>query len=400
MTASHESQHCHYLDNGATSWPKPDVVYETLDTSFRTMFSAKRGSSKASREGSLKLDGARQAVADLFNIADSNRVCFTSGCTHSTNMAIQALNWQEGDAVVMSAVEHHAISRPIRKIARERGVEFFVVPYTNDMPFDLAYFEDLLKTKPNIKLVATTHASNVIGCILPVTEIGALCKQYNVPYLLDAAQSGGVLNVDVQAMNITMLALAGHKSLYGPPGIGVLYMGEHEKLDWRTFMEGGTGGDSGKHPMAAEPPNGFEVGTIPLPQILALAEGVKWVSDQEVEYIHAHETNLLKALLEGLNTINGITIYGSQDISTKTPVVSFNLDGHDPQELGALLYDEFGIALRGGFHCAPMAHESIGTVDKGGTLRASLGAFTKKEDVQALITALTTVSARKSPVNA
>lgn len=379
----------HYLDNAATSWPKPEAVYTTLDQSFRSLFSPKRGTSKASRLGANQLQEARNAVASLCNIANPERISFTNGCTHALNLAIQAFPWQTGDAVVMSAVEHHALSRPIRKIAREKGIEFYVVPYTDAVPFNLAEYENLLKTRPNIKLVATTHASNVIGSVLPVEQIGKLAHQYGKLYLLDAAQSAGVLPVDVQRFHIDMLALPGHKSLYGPPGIGALYVGENAHLN--TFMEGGTGGDSGKHEMHPTPPDGFEVGTIPLPQILALAEGIKWVQETGLSKIHQHETELLAQLIAGLQEIPEVTIYGHTDVALKTPVVSFNLLNHTPKSVGETLFDDYGIALRAGFHCAPMAHEAIGSIHRGGTVRASIGAFTQPDDVDALIKALKSV---------
>lgn len=379
----------HYLDNAATSWPKPESVYQTMDQSFRTLFSPKRGTSAASRLGSSQLQKARETLANLFNIKTPQRICFTQGCTHSLNMAIQAFPWQTGDGIVISAVEHHALSRPVRKIAREKGVQFFVVPYTDETPFDLTVYEKLLQDQPNIKLVATTHASNVIGSVLPIAQIGVLAHRYGKRYLVDAAQSAGVLPVDVEKHHIDLLALPGHKSLYGPPGVGALYIGEHVELS--TFLEGGTGNDSGKHPMSPTPPDGFEVGTIPLPQILALAQGVQWVRETGLSKIHRHETELLTKLLTGLREIPEVTIYGHQDTRHKTPVVSFNLLNHAPGAVGETLFNVCGIALRSGFHCAPMAHEAIGTIHRGGTVRASIGYFTRPEDIDALLAGLQSV---------
>jgi cysteine desulfurase family protein len=376
----------HYLDNAATSWPKPEAVYQTMDQSFRSLFSPKRGTAKAARLGGSQLQNARQTLASLFNIETPERISFTNGCTHALNLAIQAFPWQAGDGVIISAVEHHALSRPIRKMARERGIEFYIVPYTDTVPFDVDEAENLLKTRPNIKLVATTHASNVIGSVLPIERIGTLAKQYGKFYLVDAAQSAGVLPVDTQKANIDLLAVPGHKSLYGPPGVGALYVSERVQLN--TFLEGGTGNDSGKHEMKALPPDGFEVGTIPLPQILAMAQGAEWVQETGLSNIHRHETALLTQLLNGLQDIPEVTIYGHTDPSAKTPVVSFNVLGQDPKQLGETLFERYGIALRAGFHCAPMAHEAIGTIHRGGTLRASIGYYTQPEDVEALLTGL------------
>lgn len=387
----------HYLDNAATTWPKPEVVYQTLDGSFRNMFSPKRGTATASSSGADRLMSARETLASLINAPDAKNIVFTNGCTHALNLALQAFPWQAGDEVVISAIEHHALSRPIRKMVRERDIQFHAVPYTDDMPFDLAAYEELLASRPNIKLVATTHASNVIGSVLPVSAIGRLAHQYGKPYLVDAAQSAGVLPLDVQAAHIDLMALPGHKSLYGPPGVGALYVSE--RLQLNTFMEGGTGNDSGKHAMAAHVPDGLEVGTIPLPQILAFAEGVRWVQETGIEAIHRHETQLLARLLDELKAIDGLTIYGHQRPQDKTPVVSFNLRGWKPKGLGQTLHDEYGIALRAGYHCAPMAHEAIGTLDgaEGGTVRASIGYFTKEDDVLALAHALKQLQGTPAP---
>ncbi len=376
----------HYLDNAATSWPKPETVYTVMDQSFRSLFSPKRGTAKAARLGANQLQEARQTLATLFNVANPERISFTSGATHALNLAIQAYPWQAGDGVIISAVEHHALSRPVRKIAREKGIQFFVVPYTDAVPFDLAAYEALLTSHPEIKMVATTHASNVIGSILPVADIGRLAHQYGKLYLVDAAQSAGVLPVDVQALHIDMLAVPGHKSLYGPPGVGALYVSEAVQLN--TFMEGGTGNDSGKHAMHASPPDGIEVGTIPLPQILALAEGARWVQETGLSNIHRHEMTLLSQLLSGLQEIPEVTLYGHTDVTHKTPVVSFNVLGQDPKVVGERLFEQYGIALRAGYHCAPMAHEAIGSIHRGGTVRASIGYYTQPDDVAALVNAL------------
>jgi cysteine desulfurase family protein len=376
----------HYLDNAATSWPKPEAVYTVMDQSFRSLFSPKRGTAKAARLGASQLQAARQTLADLFNVANPERISFTSGATHALNLAIQAYPWQAGDGIIISAVEHHALSRPVRKMAREKGIQFFVVPYTDILPFDLSAYEALLKNHPEIKMVATTHASNVIGSVLPVAEIGRLAHQYGKLYLVDAAQSAGVLPVDVQAQHIDMLAVPGHKSLYGPPGVGALYLSEAVQLN--TFMEGGTGNDSGKHAMRPTPPDGIEVGTIPLPQILAMAEGARWVQEVGLSNIHHHEMTLLAQLLSGLQEIPEVTLYGHTDIAHKTPVVSFNVMGQEPKVVGERLFEQYGIALRAGFHCAPMAHEAIGSIHRGGTVRASIGYYTQPEDVAALVNAL------------
>lgn len=385
----------YYLDNAATTWPKPEIVYTTMDETFRNMFSPKRGTNKASRGGGEKLMAARQILADMFNIETPDRIAFTSGCTHALNLAIQAYPWTPGDGIVISAVEHHALSRPARKVVRERGVRLFVVPYTDEVPFDLSVLENFLKNEGPIKMVATTHASNVIGSVLPVEAIGNLARQYGAHYLVDGAQTAGVVPIDVAAACIDMLALPGHKSLYGPPGVGALYISETVPLN--TFMEGGTGNDSGLHEMHPTLPDGFEVGTIALPNILAFAAGAHWVNETGLDTIRTHERELLSRMLDGLQALPEVTVYGHTHVDQKTPAVSFNIKGFHPKELGNLLFEEYGIALRAGFHCGPMAHEAIGTIKTGGTLRASMGYFTRQEDVDALLDTLKIVIQQQNP---
>lgn len=380
----------HYLDNAATSWPKPEIVYESLDQGFRQFLSAKRGTSQTSRHGAAALDAARQTLAELLHVPDASRIVFTGGCTQALNLAIQAFPWQPGDGIVISALEHHALSRPVRKVAREKQLEFYVVPYTDEEPFSLDAYEQLLRTKPNIRLVATMHASNVIGSILPVEAIGRLARQYGKHYLLDAAQSAGALPIDAQRFNADMIALPAHKSLYGPPGIGALYVSENVPL--QTFMEGGTGSDSGEHAVRLVVPDMFEVGTIPMPQIHAMAAGAEWVMETGIEAIRQHETRLLQHLLDGLKALPEVIVYGHTHVERKTPVVSFNLIGKQPKSVGELLFDRYDIALRAGFHCAPMAHQAIGTLPLGGTIRASLGYYTTLDDVDALLNALGHIS--------
>jgi cysteine desulfurase / selenocysteine lyase len=376
----------HYLDNAATSWPKPEIVYQSMDQGFRRFLSAKRGTSQTSRQSAEALDEARQTLADLLHVSTPSRIVFTGGCTQSLNLAIQAFPWTPGDGIVISALEHHAMSRPVRKMVREKQLKLYVVPYADDEPFSLDAYEQLLRTEPNIRLVATMHASNVIGSILPVEEIGRLAKQYGKYYLLDAAQTAGVIPIDVARINADLLALPAHKSLYGPPGIGALYVGEDVPL--QTFMEGGTGSDSGEHAIRLVVPDMFEVGTIPMPQIQAMAAGAQWMMTTGLESIRKHETELLRYLLNGLKALPDVTVYGHTRIEQKTPVVSFNLAGKHPTSMGELLFDQYDIALRAGFHCAPMAHQAIGTLATGGTIRASLGYYTSMDDVDALLAAL------------
>lgn len=378
----------HYLDNGATTFPKPEIVYSTLDREFRHFCSPKRGSSQKSISAKDRLLDVRKSFAELIGVSNPQRIIFTAGATAGLNLALQAFPWKQGDGLVISAVEHNALSRPARKLARERGVKLFVIPYFEEKCFDLQLLEKVLAApQNNIRLVATLHASNVIGCVLPAKEIGDLAHQYGAYYLLDASQTAGCVPIDVTQMNVDMLAVPGHKALYGPAGVGALYVSEEIRLN--TFMEGGTGNDSGTHVMNPDKvPDSFEVGTIPIHLILAFGAGIRWVLQEGVSAIQDHELQLCQRLLEGMKEVPGVRIYGCNHPAKRVAVVSFNLLSVEPKKLASYLYDNHGVVLRAGYHCAPMAHEALDTVGCGGTVRASIGYFTSVEDVDALISGL------------
>jgi len=271
-------------------------------------------------------------------------------------------------------------------------VNLYICPYKDEQPFDLEYCENLMKEK-KIAMVAMVHASNVLGSILPAKQVGELAHKYGVTFLLDSAQTAGVLDVDVQSFHVDMLAFPGHKGLYGPSGIGGLYVSKNIELN--TFVEGGTGNDSGKHEMnSSSVPDSFEVGTIPIHLILAMEEGVKWVLEQTPHKIYQHEISLLAVLLKSLSKIPHVHIYGTQNLDRKVPVVSFFIDNTNPCEVSTLLNEKYKITTRGGFHCAPLVHETLQTLGQKGTIRASLGFHNTVKDVEALISAVKEISAQ------
>lgn len=227
-----------YLNNAATTWPKPEIVYQTVDDCFRHLASPGRSAGASGSEGAAIMHAARQEVAAFFNLPDAMQLVFMPSCTYALNLAILCQHWQADDEVVMSSMEHHAVSRPVRKVARDHGVRFFCSPYQPTSPFDLNFLEDRLRTG-RVKLVACSMASNLTGDIMPVHEIGRLCRQYGAKFLLDAAQAAGVIPVDVQAIGADLLAFAGHKGLFGPPGIGGLYVAPGINLT--TLAEGALG---------------------------------------------------------------------------------------------------------------------------------------------------------------
>ncbi|MEM7622830.1 MAG: aminotransferase class V-fold PLP-dependent enzyme [Planctomycetota bacterium] len=365
-----------YLNNAATTWPKPDPVLRAVDDCLKGPAAAMRqeigatGGTGKDGGGKGVMDACREIVSDLLNIPHPERLSLLPGCTYAINLAMHGQPWAAGDRLVISGLEHHAVSRPARKIARDHGVVLEISPYARNRPFDLEWLEATLKAGC-VRMVAVTASSNVTGQVLPIAEITRLAKQHGVMVLIDAAQAAGVLPLDVAAlaggdpdMGPDMVAFAGHKGLFGPLGIGCLYTRPGLKL--RTLAEGGTGGDSGKHEMTNDAPSLYEVGSHNLPAIAGLAAGARWVASLGVEAVHAYEGALSSRLREGLAELPGVTVVaGGDDCAPhgRTPVVSFTHAEKTPKEISGALARR-GISTRAGFHCAPLAHETIGTLSR------------------------------------
>jgi cysteine desulfurase/selenocysteine lyase len=360
-----------YLNNAATTWPKPEIVYQTVDDCFRHLASPGRSAGMSGSEGTAIMQAARQEIAAFFNLPDPTQLVFMPSCTYALNLAILCQDWQPGDQIVMSGMEHHAVSRPVRKVARDHKVEFFTAPYQPTQPFDLNFLEERLKGG-KVKFVACSMASNLTGDIMPVHEIGKLCRQYGARFLVDAAQAAGLLPVDVQAIGADFLAFAGHKGLFGPPGIGGLYVAPGIVL--KTLAEGGTGKDSGQHEMSGRFPSNFEVGTHNLLGICGVTAGVRWINQVTLEAIRAREQALTTRFVERLQHVPELKLFGNPDLSKRTAVVSLTcVGGVSPHQLADWLANEHGVVTRSGYHCAPLAHETIGTLPGEGTIRFSFG---------------------------
>ena len=371
-----------YFNNAATTWPKPQVVYEAVDECFRNLNSPDRTTSEEGCRSSELMWNSRQEVAEFFGIGDPSRLVIVPSCTYALNLAIQGQHFQADDVILMSGLEHHAVSRPIRKVCRERGARFEIAPYAQDQPIDLEFVENRLKTG-EVKLVACTAASNVSGDILPTAELGELCQKYKVRYLVDAAQAAGVLPIDVEDLNADLLTFAGHKGLFGPPGVGGLFVREGIQLD--TLAEGGTGKDSGKHAMSGDFPASYEVGTHNLMAIVGLTAGIRWLQQAGLEELLRHERALTRRFIEGLEELPGVTIYGPKDLAKRTATVSFTMDDVSPQELANWLAEHHNVATRPGYHCAPLAHETIGTLPGEGAIRFSFGFDNTLDEIEAVL---------------
>lgn len=374
-----------YFDNAATSWPKPPGVVEAM-VRFMEAIGANpgRAAHRQAVESGRIVYGAREAVCDLFHAPDPLRLVWCKNVTEALNLALRGL-LRRGDHVVTSSMEHNSMMRPLRAL-EDGGVEVTVVGCSPQGVLDPAAVEAVIR--PNTRLVALNHASNVVGTLLPVAEVGALCRQRDLLLLVDAAQTGGAYPLDMQADQIDLLGFTGHKSLGGPMGTGGLIVGERvDETQIDPLIRGGTGSRSEHEVQPDFLPDMCESGTPNVVGLAGLQAGVRWVLDRGVEAIRAHEVALTRTLIDGLRSIPGVTVYGTQDAELQTATVSFNIDGMAPSEAGLRLDDECGILCRVGLHCAPTAHKTLGTFPTG-TVRFGLSAFNTAEEVHAAIAAM------------
>jgi len=347
-----------------------------------------RSAHRLSVEAGRVVYEAREAVAELFNAPDPLRVVFGPNVTEALNLALRGI-LRPGDHVVTSSMEHNSMMRPLRALERE-GVEVTVVRCSPEGFLDPADVEAVIR--PNTVMIALNHASNVVGTLLPVAEVGRIARRYGLLLLVDAAQTGGAYPIDVQADSIDLLGFTGHKSLYGPMGTGGLIIGERVDLArLRPLKRGGTGSRSEREEQPDFLPDMCESGTPNAVGLAGLAAGVRWVLERGVEAIRAHEVELAQRLIEGLKSIPGVTLYGGGDAQRQVPVVSFNIEGLEPSEVGLRLDEEYGIMCRVGLHCAPAAHKTIGTFPAG-TVRFGLGYFNTMEEVERAIKAVEEVA--------
>jgi cysteine desulfurase family protein len=371
-----------YLDNAATSFPKPEQVYREMDRCMRE-YGANPGRSghKLALQAGRAIYNTRELLCRLFNIDNPMQIIFTLNATDSLNLGIKGL-LKEGDHVISTSVEHNSVARPLTTL-KARGIETTYVKCDNKGNL---HPEDIRKAiRKNTALIVTTHASNVTGTIMPVKEIGLIAKEKGIPYMVDAAQSAGVIDIDVKEMNIDMLAFPGHKGLMGPQGVGGLYI--REDLELIQMKEGGTGSSSENLFQPQIVPDRYESGTPNTVGIVGLGEGVKFILETGIENIRSHEEKLTRQMLEGFKEIKGIKIYGPADEKMQAAVVSINIGDADSTEISYILDKEYDIATRAGLHCAPLAHRTLGTFEQG-TVRFSIGYFNTSEQVQETIRAI------------
>ncbi|MGB9081823.1 MAG: aminotransferase class V-fold PLP-dependent enzyme [Desulfuromonadaceae bacterium] len=364
-----------YLDNAATSFPKPENVYQAVLHAMRDVgASPGRGGYRRSLEAGRILFQAREAAAGFFSVSDSSRIIFTQSATGALNLALQG-TLAPGDHVVTTSMEHNSLLRPLYAL-RNKGVELSIVPAGPD---GVVSVEDIYRAmRVNTRMIAVSHVSNVCGAIQPILPLAKLCREAGALFLVDAAQSAGYLPIDVERFSIDLLAVPGHKGLLGPGGTGLLYVAPHVPLT--SVIQGGTGSHSTAEEQPQIMPDGFESGTHNLPGIAGLQAGIEFILEQGLSAVHQHEHELLNQVEQGLREIPGVTVYGPIDPSDRCSVLSFTASGVDPAMLAAELDHGFDIAVRAGLHCAPLAHRTLGTLP-GGTTRVSPGWFTTSEDI-------------------
>ncbi len=369
----------HYLDNAATTFPKPESVLEAAVHFCATAcVNPGRSTFDLAMEAESMLDDTRATLSNFFGGSDPNRLVFGYNATDAMNLAIFG-RLRHGGHVVSTQLEHNSVLRPIAHCVDDFGARSTLVPFDGRGYVDPDAIGKAIEK--DTRLVVVNHASNVIGTVQPVSEIGAICREAGVPFLIDAAQSAGVIPIDMKSMNIDMVAFTGHKSLMGPMGIGGLCVGEGVEL--AHTRAGGTGVKSAVRRHLDEYPFRLEYGTPNMMGIAGLFSGIAFIADHGgVAKIHAEEMKLARVLWDALRETEGVTLYCADSLEHRTPVFSFNFDGVDPAQAGTRLDVDYSVACRTGLHCAPLVHKAIGTAPSG-AVRFSVGPLTKLADVEA-----------------
>lgn len=373
-----------YADNAATSFPKPPEVSAAM-CKYITEIGGNvgRGTYENSYAAGRVVYETRELLCSMFNFDDPLKVVFTLNITESLNTLIKGL-LNKGDHVIVSSMEHNAVMRPLVTMAGQ-GVEISRVPCDFDGTLNPRVLERYIK--PNTKLVVLTHASNVCGTIMSIKEVGEICKEHGIYFVVDSAQSAGVLDIDFKEFNLNALAFTGHKGLMGPQGIGGFLIDEELSKAIKPLKEGGTGSFSEHELQPDTLPDKFECGTLNIPGIFGLNASLKFLANVGIANIRAHERELSRAFLQKLLNINGATLSGLKSELDRTAVFSVDFCGIDNSEAAFTLEREFGIMTRVGLHCAPSAHKTLGTFP-GGSVRFSFGYFNSIEDIDFIISSI------------
>ncbi len=378
-----------YLDNAATTYPKPDSVYSAMDRFAREVGgNPGRSGHQRALEAGREVLRAREALARLFRVDDPSRIIFTKNATEALNLVIQG-RMREGGHAVITSLEHNSVWRPLEALARRGVATYTVVRCEADGSVDLSELERAIT--PRTRLVACTHASNVSGALLPVADIAGIAAERGVPLLVDAAQTAGRVEIYPRQTGIAYLVFTGHKELFGPQGTGGLYIEPGWEVEPLSY--GGTGSRSESSLQPDFLPDRYESGTLNAHGLAGLRAGVEYVMEVGVSEVRRHEEGLTCMLLEGLRRIPGAVVYGPLEWERRVGIVSFNLGDLSSSELASLLDEEYDICVRSGLHCSPLAHRTLGTLQRG-VVRASFSHLNTEEDVEALLEALGELSRR------
>lgn len=382
-----------YLDNSATSFPKPQEVYDFMNTFYRVhgVSPGRAGYDAGIETGELVTD-TRRMLTKLFNGGtDEKRLTFSYNATDSLNILIQGL-CEKGMHVITTMLEHNSVLRPLYAL-EQRGI--IEVTY---LPFDERGYvnpDDVKKAiKPNTKLMVCTHCSNVIGTVQPIKEIGKICKENGLIFVVDGSQGAGAIEMNMIDFGVDAYAFTGHKCLMGPTGIGGSYVREGVTVHHTRF--GGTGVRSAVRGHLDEYPYRLEAGTMNILGVSGLYAGVKWITAKGIENIHNQEMKLWKKLRDGVKDIEGVTVYCATSVENQNPVLSLNVRGYEAMDVGTMLDVDYDIACRTGLQCAPMVHEGLGTMKVDGTVRLSIGAFNTEADIDHCIEAVKEIAATKN----
>lgn len=370
-----------YLDNPATSIKKPACVISAMAKNTGSFsVNAGRGGHSYSIKGATAIGETQEVLAEFFGIKNPERIAFTQNATYALNMGITGFLTRR-DHVIITSMEHNSVLRPVHRLC-----SYTIVEANSRGEIDPTQIERAIRR--NTKMVITTHASNVCGTIMPVYEIGEICRKYGIVYMLDSAQTAGIIPIDVEKMGISMLAFSGHKGLMGPLGTGGLYVSENVRLS--PIIVGGTGTGSKSKYQPEEMPDMLHSGTLNTPAIMTLKTAVEYINSVGIESIEEKERSLAEYLISGLKNINGVTVYGKES-GNRNGTVAFNVGNLESGEVADMLDKDFGIAVRGGYHCAYMAHQSLGS-EKTGAVRAGFGVFDTKKEAESLLFAVNKIA--------
>lgn len=367
-----------YLDNASTTFPKPSAVTDKMVDFMKNIGSSpgRGGYSNAIEAGRLVFK-TRELINTFFNGPNSENVIFTQNITMSLNTVIKGM-FKPGWHIITTSMEHNSVMRPLRSLETNEKIKLTVIPCSKDGSIDISNIEKAITG--DTRAVVMTHASNLTGTIMPVEEIGRICRDNNLFFILDSAQSAGILDIDCRKMHIDILAFTGHKSLLGPPGIGGFIISDKANALTSPLIEGGTGSNSHMETHPDTLPDKFESGTLNTVGIVGLKAGIEFINNEGLRNIRLHEAKLTDLFISGLKDIKGVDIYGPLDSIKQTGTISINIKNTDPAEIAYILDSEYGIMTRPGIHCTPSSHKTIGTFPRG-TIRFSIGYFNTEDDI-------------------